>query len=157
MQGHGVRLRQVVVPPLVEAGQPRVCECWERRYRCVACRVVLVVLPRGVMPRYLYSAAAIVTAFFLVAEPPIGEGLTDAAAYRRQGMYCRLSSDAEADPQYRWRSPGRWARLAEEWWPDGAGRGLGGLLVLFLERAGGRRGEALRVAVDGHVRWGCPM
>ena len=113
----------------------------------------MVVLPWGVMPRFLYSVAAIVVAFLLVAERPTGEGLSDAEAYRRQGMYAQLSTYAE-DP-YRWRSLTRWTSLACEWWLSWSGDALSSLLIGFLERAGGRDvDEMVRVAVDGHVQWG---
>ena len=158
LQGHGCRIRQVVVMPAFLVSAARLGECGERRYRCIACRAIAVVLPRGVLPRYLYSVAAIVVAFCLVAPPPVGAGLSDGAAYVRQGMYARRCSDAEADPEYRWRSLGRWAALAEQWWPGWPGRSVSALLVLFLERSGGQGlAAAVRVAVDGHARWGCPM
>jgi hypothetical protein len=124
----------------------------------MACRAVLVVLPAGVMPRYLYSAAAIVVAFFLVARPPIGEGMSQAQAYDRQGMFAGLTPKVETDPSYRWRSLGRWARRAREWWSGWVGPRRSSLLALFVERSGGRGlVEAVRVALAGHARWGCPM
>jgi hypothetical protein len=58
IQGHGLRERQVRGPPgpgeaavvFVIAG---------RRYRCVPCGALFLVVPREVMPRRQYSAAAI--------------------------------------------------------------------------------------------------
>lgn len=44
----------------------------------------------GVLPRFLYSVAAIVLALLFVADPPLGDGLSDAAAYARQGLFARL-------------------------------------------------------------------
>jgi hypothetical protein len=108
------------------------------------------------MPRYLYSAAAMVVAFFMVARHPVGEGLSHRKAYARQGMYRRLKWDD--DPTYRWRSLGRWARKAGQWWPAWSGGGMGSLLVLWLQRSGGQGLQAaVQVALDGHVRWGRTM
>lgn len=157
IHGHGIRTRFVVVPPAIEQGTEsiEIVECWERRFRCTRCRAVMVVLPRGVLPRFLYSVAAIIIAFVLVTPEPVGEGASDAEAYARQGMFAALSPYAE-DP-YRWRSLGRWAALAEQWWSAWTGS-ISSLLVLFLERAGaGGIPQAVRVAIDHHVRWGSPM
>ena len=157
LHGHGVRRRSVVVPPAVgDVHAPtRIVECWERRFRCTACRAVIVVLPRGVLPRFLYSIPAIVVAFVLVALRPFGEGLSDAEAYDRQGLYSALSTYAE-EP-YRWRSLGRWCERAHAWWSGWTGD-VTSLLVLLLERAGGHGlAEIVRVAVRSHVRWESPM
>lgn len=153
LHGHGVRMRQVVVPPAFEDGLfVRVVECWQRRYRCTACGAITVVLPRGVLPRFLYSVAAIVVAFFLVSAPPIGAGMSDAQAYARQGMFATLSSYAE-EP-YRWRSLGRWLGHATAWWSGWTGT-LSSLLLLFAERAPRPAlAEAVHVAITHHVRWG---
>ncbi len=159
LHGHGRRTRGVVMAPtLGDDESAQIVESWERRYRCTACGAVLVVLPKGVMPRYLYSVAAIVNAFFLVAERPIGEGLSDAEAYDHQGMLTDVTSRAFRDPSYRWRSLGRWARRAKDWWSGWTGPEICSLLSIFLQRSGaGGRAEAVRVAVDSHVRWGCAM
>lgn len=148
-----MRSRDVVVAAALGAAQARVVECWQRRYRCTACKAVGVVLPRGVMPRYLYSAGAIVAALFLSAAPPVGDGASDAEAYAHQGMYRRGVCDA-AEP-YRWRSLGRWAAAAPTWWPNVPFGGITTLLVRFLERSGtGGRRDALAAALGTHVRWG---
>lgn len=156
LQGHGVRKRSVVVPPAVRRLAERMADCWVRRYRCVSCGAVPTVLPRGVMPRYLYSAGAIVVAFFLGAARPVGEGLSDEAAYARQGMFgktCWQDGDS-----YRWRSLDRWAECASRWWPARAAGGPSSLLVSFLERAGTGGLDALvEAAVLSHVRWGLAM
>ena len=52
----------VVVAPATSGRPAEVVESWSRRYRCTACGAITVVLPDGVMPRFLYSAAAIVMA-----------------------------------------------------------------------------------------------
>jgi hypothetical protein len=73
------------------------------------------VLPRGVVSRYLYTAWAVVAAWFLVARAPVGEGRDHAEAYRRQGMYAR--PDWTAASRYRWRSIGRWQAAFSRRWP----------------------------------------
>ena len=166
MHGHGVRVRLVLVLPMLADLPPkeqwarfgkRLGECWERRYRCTVCRSITVVLPRGVLPRYLYSIPAIVLAFFLVARKPIGRGVRQSEAYDRQGMLRNVLPRVELDPSYRWRSLSRWAGLAAGWWSGWTGR-IASLLTIFLERAGGPGLEAaVEAAVRSHARWGCPM
>lgn len=154
LHGHGVRVRSVVVPPAL-GGRPGLTECWSRRYRCTACGAVPTVLPIGVMPRYLYSAFAIVVAFLLVAEEPVGEGRTDALAYRRQGMNRVRSWHRGVD--YRWASLGRWAAHLETWWP-GLPDTVEGLLTGLIRRAGSTDPPAvLNAAAASHVRWGAAM
>jgi hypothetical protein len=64
LQGHGLRRRDQWGPPDA-SGPPEVGEITGRRYRCTACRALLLVLPRGVLPRQLYSAAAVALALAL--------------------------------------------------------------------------------------------
>ncbi len=156
LHGHGKRSRSVVVvAALEEDPRPELGECWQRRYRCTACKAVVVVLPRGVMPRYLYSAGAIVMAFFLTTAPPTGDGRSDADAYARQGMYQRTCWNA-AEP-YRWRSIDRWTDAAKRWWPTLTGR-VTTLLIGFIERSGtGGRRDTLAAALGAHVQWGEAM
>lgn len=157
LHGHGVRSRQVVVAPARGQQPAVVTECWTRRFRCTNCCAVLVVLPRGVMPRYLYSVPAIVLALWLTAESPVGGGLSDADAYARQGMY-RTTGWTGAWP-YRWRSLDRWAAVAvQTWWPSASATAVSALLVTFAERSGtGDCEHMLEVAVAMHVRWGGAM
>lgn len=153
IHGHGVRTRWVVVPPALGAvpASRQLVECWQRRYRCTACSAISVVLPRGVLPRFLYGLAAIVMAFFLTADSPLGDGLSHAEAYARQGLFARLSTYAE-EP-YRWRSFDRWAAHARSWWSSWSGD-ITRILVLFVERArSSARADILEVAVAHHVRW----
>ena len=155
VHGHGLRTREVVVLAAVE-DRAQIVECQVRRYRCTACGAVMVVLPRGVMPRYLYSTAAIVMGLFLVADEPVGQGCTETEAYAQQGMYAKTRW-TEASP-YRWRSLGRWAAMAQHWWPSLATGGVSGLLVAFVERSGGGGlAAAAEAAVGAHVRWGLTM
>ena len=183
LHGHGSCKREVVVPPLWTGVPPgeRCLSCWQRRYRCTACGHVMIVMPPGVMPRYLYSVAAIVLAWFLVTARPVGDHKSDAQAYQLQGIYGALprykeeskpkeGSEAgkqrerqeqpKADKQhqykeerYRWRSLKRWLRAAPAWWPDWTGYDLSTLLAMFLQRAGGRgRQAAVAAAVAAHAQ-----
>lgn len=153
LHGHGVRIRWVVVSPAIDAActAVRLVECWQRRYRCTACGAITVVLPRGILPRFLYSVAAMVVAFYVAAAPPVGEGQSEAAAYARQGMFAKRSTYAE-EP-YRWRSIDRWSAHAREWWSGWTGT-ISSLLVLFAERARSPSLVALlQAAITHHVRW----
>jgi hypothetical protein len=157
LHGHGKRERSVVVAPVLgDGGEVELLECWVRRYECQLCGAVVTVLPKGVLPRYLYSAAAIVSAFLLVARDPVGEGLSDADAYDLQGMY-RRRCWRTLDP-YRWRSLDRWFGMAARWWPGRAITGLEGLVLGFVVDAGSHdRREVLVAALGAHARWGCTV
>ena len=157
-QGHGVRIRRVLVPAVFGSGAPvlRITECWGRRYRCVLCQAVQPVLPRGVMSRYLYSIPAIVVAFFLVVVAPVGHGLTHAEAYARQGMY-DVTAWRDGGP-YRWRSIDRWSAAATRWWSSPSVGDLPSLLVDFMQRGlGGGLVQAVEAAVTSHVCCGGAM
>src|SRR5687768_17558971 len=56
--GHGLRDRQVR-GPLEPAGPPTEITIQVRRYRCRACRAIVVVVPRGVAHARLFSLCAI--------------------------------------------------------------------------------------------------
>ena len=58
LHGHGLRERQVCGPPAPDEA-PVALVLAGRRYRCVRCRATLLVVPRGVLPRRQYSAAAL--------------------------------------------------------------------------------------------------
>jgi hypothetical protein len=58
LQGHGTREREVRGPPEAVAGAALVVVV-ARRYRCVPCGAVLIVVPREVRGRRVYSASAI--------------------------------------------------------------------------------------------------
>lgn len=150
LHGHGVRPRSVVVAPATVHQEEVVRECWSRRYRCTACDAVTVVLPDGVMPRFLYSAAAMVMAFLLTASPPVGRGLDDAAAYDAQGMLKRLRT-LRAD--YRWRSVGRWAGHIAKWWPHRLARTAEALVTELVAEVGVDERAVLGRALGSHVRW----
>lgn len=114
------------------------------------------------MPRYLYSVPAIVVAFFLVVAAPLGDGLTHAEAYARQGMYA-VTAWQDGGP-YRWRSIDRWFGAARHWWSSQCARDLPGLITGFVQRgittgtaAGSGLGSAIEAAIASHVRWGGAM
>lgn len=112
-------------------------------------------LPRGVMPRYLYSVPAIVVAFFLVATAPVGHGLTHAEAYTRQGMY-DVTAWRDGGP-YRWRSIDRWFSAAARWWST-PNLDVPSLLVGFMQRGrGDGLAPAIEAAVASHVCCGGAM
>ncbi len=149
-----MRTRQVVVPPALD-GRPGLVECWCRRYRCTECGAAQTVLPVGVIPRYLYSAFAVVVAFTLIAAPAVGHGLTDALAYKRQGMNRVRRWHRGVD--WRWSSLGRWAAQIRTWWPDLPDT-VEGLLIGLRQRAGSTDPPALlAAAAASHVRWGAAM
>jgi hypothetical protein len=157
VQGHGVRTREVAVTPALRQQVREILECWERRYRCVLCHKIQVVLPEGVLPRFLYSIPAILVAWFLVTDGPIGGGCSQAEAYDRQGLFRDVRPLAELEPTYRWVSLGRWARQAESWWTGWTGR-VTSWLALLLERSGDLGMEAaVDAGVRSHVRWGRTM
>lgn len=64
LHGHGLRVRDQWGPPDATA-PPVVGEVVGRRYQCQLCDAVLLVLPRGVLRRRLYSAAALALALAL--------------------------------------------------------------------------------------------
>lgn len=62
--GHGLRQRQQR-GPLEPEGPSQTVVLSARRYLCTRCRALVLVVPRGVMPRRHYAAAAIALALFL--------------------------------------------------------------------------------------------
>lgn len=66
VHGHGFRDRAIFGPQDADAAPERTwVQC--RRYRCVVCVAVMLVVPRGVSPRRHYSLAAIAMAMTLWA------------------------------------------------------------------------------------------
>lgn len=107
LHGHGVRDRQLRGPPSVDAASTtQVLVC--RRYRCVGCGAVIVVVPRGIAPRKHYGHAAITFALALwaIAGRP-------AAAVRRRVCAWPVSGATATG----WRTLRRWT--------DDAGVALG--------------------------------
>lgn len=101
LQGHGRRERQVWGP----AGPdqlPEMISVTARRYRCLSCGAVLLVVPRGVLGRRRYSAAAIGLALALW-----GLALATAAEVRRRVNPARILGDSAVSG---WATLRRWAR-----------------------------------------------
>jgi hypothetical protein len=101
LQGHGRRERQI----WGSAGPdepPEMISVTARRYRCVPCGAVLVVVPRGVRGRRVYSASAIGFALALW-----GLLLATAAEVRRRVSPASLLGDAAITG---WATLRRWAR-----------------------------------------------
>ncbi|MGK3997599.1 hypothetical protein [Sorangium sp. So ce1024] len=108
LQGHGKRERQVWGPSGPNHA-PEVISIIARRYRCLSCSAVLLVVPRGVLGRRVYSAAAIGFALALW-----GLALATAAEVRRRVSPAKILGDSAATG---WATLRRWAR-------DVAQRGL---------------------------------
>jgi hypothetical protein len=62
--GHGVRRRQVRGPLAVD-GPPVLVEIQARRYRCRGCGAIVLVVPRGLVARRVFTASAIALALAL--------------------------------------------------------------------------------------------
>ena len=66
LQGHGFRDREILGPPDAHAAPAKtLVRC--RRYRCLGCKAIILVVPRGVAPRRHYGLAAIAMALTLWA------------------------------------------------------------------------------------------
>jgi len=101
LHGHGTRGRDVLHP--AHPGGPATSFLLPaRRYRCVPCRAVIVVVPREVRGRRLYSASAIGLALALW-----GLVLATAAEVRRRVCPAKILGPAAATG---WATLRRWAR-----------------------------------------------
>ena len=156
LSGHGARSHEVVVP----GDTPTLVTVWVRRFLCRRCNRTCSVLPPGCLPRHLYTLGAIVMAWFLAAESPVGDGLDDEAVYDRVGVDRRASGQEPGRAgRRRWRSLRRWLHPAACWWPTRHITGstwrqqVAALLVGFVPGEGGREG-ATRRAVSAHVAGG---
>jgi hypothetical protein len=120
--------------------------CWQRRYLCTRCGATTLVVPMGVLSRFVYTLGAILGALFAAAATPIGDGLDDRAAYERHGVD-RLTEGVFG---VRWSSLERWIGLAETWWPCRSLPSMpwreraSALLAGFLPGSGGRDGAIAR-------------
>jgi len=101
LHGHGLRVRDQWGPADATA-PPSVGEVGCRRYRCQRCGAVLQVVPRGVLRRRLYSAAAVALALALWGV----EGFAPAEVRRRVSPWRRVGATAAGS----WMSLRRWAR-----------------------------------------------
>lgn len=131
IHGHGVVSRQLW-GPAEPGGGPTLGEVQIRRYRCVACHVVMMVGPAGVLRYRRYSAAAIALAFALW-----GLMLLPEREVRRRVSPWRILGSAAA---HRWPSLRRWvaAVSAGRMWPcvqvrpEGSARKLGARIAQAL-------------------------
>lgn len=105
LHGHGRRWRDLWGPGDVDA-EPEIRSVLLRRYRCVSCKAVCTVAPRGIGMRLRYALAAIGTALLLW-----GTWLWTAARTRRVVSPNRRVGSCEPE---RWSSLGRWSRCAAE-------------------------------------------
>ena len=101
VHGHGVRTRDQWGPPDATA-PPEVGEVVCRRYHCLACGAVLLVVPRGILRRRLYSAGAIALALALWGVDGLAAG-----EVRVRISPWHVVGDAAATG---WASLRRWAR-----------------------------------------------
>ena len=119
--GHGVVEKQVRGPASA-TGAPESNVVTLRRYRCRACRAILVVGPRGLVPGRWYSGGAIAVALAAYAR-----GETAVAVRRRTSPFAVVGGSARE----RWMTLVRWMDAAR------AGRlfGVTGLHELARRRA----------------------
>lgn len=137
LHGHGRRERQLR-GPLVPGQEPKLVVIAVRRYRCQPCGATTTVVPRGTLPRRLFSAAAMGLALCLL-------GLL------------RLSATQVREQISPWRCIGAaaaagWAQLHR--WTDAVGEGRLFSSVLTGPLPAARRDVAARVAVALSTR--CP-
>jgi hypothetical protein len=96
--------RQVLGPQRVD-GTPEHLEVLVRRYRCRACRAVVMVGPRGLVPRRTYGGPAIALALARYA------GGWTTAAIRASTSPARVLGTSAVD---RWITVERWAEAARQ-------------------------------------------
>jgi hypothetical protein len=101
LQGHGTRERQLWGPTGPDQ-PPEMITVTARRYRCLCCSAVLLVVPRGVLGLRVYSACAIGFALALW-----GLALATAAEVRRRVGPARILGDSAVTG---WATLRRWAR-----------------------------------------------
>ncbi len=106
--GHGLRERVVLGPP-APGEPPEELTLRLRRYRCQSCGAVVTVAPRAVLRHMLYSGLAVAVALSLWVIEGLATWRVRARASPRTG--------ADTEREHGWRSVGRWAREAEQWWP----------------------------------------
>ncbi|MFZ5786822.1 MAG: hypothetical protein ACOY3Y_10305 [Acidobacteriota bacterium] len=101
IHGHGLRERQTLGPRNAD-GPPVEDSILARRFRCIICRAVLVVVPRGVLRYRRYTAMAIGYAVALF-------GLLKLAAFVVRERTC-VWSVVGASASGRWETLRRWLR-----------------------------------------------
>jgi hypothetical protein len=148
--GHGLVERQVLGPQ-TPGGAPEAVVLKLRRYRCRACKAVLIVGPRGLLPRRLYGAGAISLAF-----SAYGHGATGREVRAQTSPSRRVGGSAVE----RWQTLVRWldaARRGELFSVPGLGehdrRSVAEQVALVLAARGGRLlgGDLAQSAFDGAV------
>ena len=105
LHGHGVRARTVIVQV---GGRSQLTEILARRYVCLACDAVALVMPADVARRCLYTLSVIAAAL-----AQWSHGGWSAAAVRSAFSAFPLLGDAAAG----WPSLVRWSGMAERLWP----------------------------------------
>jgi hypothetical protein len=156
-------MRQAVLPGAHWGERARIVVVVVRRFECTVCGAAPTVLPRGLLPRHLYSLFAIVHGFWLAVAPPLGRGLDDEEVYARQGVD-RPNTEEERNRTglRRWRSLARWVACAGQWWPTLAVAGMtwreraASLLAAFAT-VGEAPAAVVRSAVDRHAGRGVVM
>lgn len=140
VHGHGQRERQVR-GPLEPGSQPVQVVITVRRYLCLCCKATMTVGPRGLLPRRLFSAAAMGLALYLwgARKQPV------AAVYEQVNPWQRAGEAALKG----WRQLRRWIQEVVQ------GRLFGGLLPGPL--APSRRAVAERAAVVLATRCPAPL
>jgi len=98
----------MLLGPAEYGGVAAVGEIEVRRYQCQRCRAVVVVCPRAVRPRHLYTAVAIALSLSLWTE-----GLAAHEVRRGVSPFAVVGQEACRG----WRSLRRWARAGPELWP----------------------------------------
>jgi hypothetical protein len=99
LHGHGLRERQIR-GPLTPGGPAKLVSVLARRYKCLSCRAIVLVVPRGVLPRRLYSAPVIA---WVLARVGL-EGATTATVRAEVCPSLILGPSAVE----RWLAPSRW-------------------------------------------------
>lgn len=129
IHGHGLRCRSTLGPPGV--GEPsQLGEIAVRRFLCLVCKTVMVVVPRGVLRRCLFLAAGIALALGRWSE-----GVPAPAVRHEVSPQVRTGATAAVG----WASLRRWARTAPRLWPrspplirQGSWRATARSVVAFL-------------------------
>jgi hypothetical protein len=105
VHGHGLRARTVIVQV---GGRSQLTEVMARRYVCLACGAVVLVMPADVARRCLYTLSVIAAA---LARWSHG-GWSAAVVRAAFGAFPLLGAAATG-----WASLVRWSSMAERLWP----------------------------------------
>lgn len=153
LHGHGTRSRQVQ-GPLEVTGTPRIVELLLRRYLCTECGAVIVVGPRGLLGRRLYSAVAVALALarWALLAQSAAEVRDHVSPWRAVGPAAKAG----------WAALRRWARALRkrQLWPEllfgasmnGSLRETAGKAAVRLAALGSVPGPAWIAAASGAAR-----